>query len=201
MPAANPLRRSSMTRSRIMVEMLGSRASDTLVRSTYEIVYMISATGMIRSQRCCFIGSGNSPTSSKQRIGGPHESRRRACRGLVMARGRVVLATEKDEIVWGLEETGLGGVVPSVFGMAILEEFHDTGAGVVTVDEIGGPIEDERGRGGLDQPGRRDGRPRFRKSSRAASGARRVVLRRVRKCRCSRSRNVGGSKNKSPAPS
>ena len=37
-----------------MVEMLRSNASDMLVRSMYEIVYMISATGMIRSQRSDF---------------------------------------------------------------------------------------------------------------------------------------------------
>jgi hypothetical protein len=37
-----------------MDEILGSSASATFVRSTYEIVYMISATGMRRSQRCGF---------------------------------------------------------------------------------------------------------------------------------------------------
>jgi hypothetical protein len=37
-----------------MDEILGSSASATLVRSTYEIVYMMSATGMMRSQRCDF---------------------------------------------------------------------------------------------------------------------------------------------------
>ncbi len=39
---------------------LGSRASETLVRSIYEIVYMSSATGMMCSQRCCFIDGGRS---------------------------------------------------------------------------------------------------------------------------------------------
>lgn len=34
-----------------MEEMFGSNASDTFVRSTYEIVYMMRATGMMRSQR------------------------------------------------------------------------------------------------------------------------------------------------------
>ncbi len=36
-----------------MLEICGSSASETLVRSTYEIVYMINATGMMRSQRSC----------------------------------------------------------------------------------------------------------------------------------------------------
>ena len=43
--------RSSMSRSCIMDEIFGSSASETFVRSTYEIVYMTSATGMMRSQR------------------------------------------------------------------------------------------------------------------------------------------------------
>ena len=34
-----------------MLEIFGSSARDTLVRSTYEMVYMMSATGMMRSQR------------------------------------------------------------------------------------------------------------------------------------------------------
>ena len=34
------------------MEMSGSSARETFVRSTYEIVYMINATGMMRSQRC-----------------------------------------------------------------------------------------------------------------------------------------------------
>src|SRR5690242_20286656 len=55
MPAASPFIRSSMSRSFIMDEMSGSRASDTLVRSTYEMVYMTSATGIMRSQRCSVI--------------------------------------------------------------------------------------------------------------------------------------------------
>src|SRR5450432_1953238 len=46
-----------MIKSRIRFEIFGSRASETLVRSTYEIVYMISATGIMRSQRCWVIGS------------------------------------------------------------------------------------------------------------------------------------------------
>ena len=54
MPAAWPFSRSSMSRSFIMDEIWGSSASATFVRSTYEIVYMISATGMRRSQRCDF---------------------------------------------------------------------------------------------------------------------------------------------------
>jgi hypothetical protein len=37
-----------------MDEILGSSASATFVRSTYEIVYMMSATGMMRSQRWDF---------------------------------------------------------------------------------------------------------------------------------------------------
>ena len=41
-----------MRRSRIRWEMVGSRARETLVRSTYEMVYMIKATGMMRSHRC-----------------------------------------------------------------------------------------------------------------------------------------------------
>src|SRR5208282_2786759 len=56
MPAAWPFSRSSMSRSFIMDEIFGSSASATFVRSTYEIVYMISATGMRRSQRCGFTG-------------------------------------------------------------------------------------------------------------------------------------------------
>src|ERR1043166_496799 len=40
-----------MKRSLIIVDMFGSSASEMLVRSTYEMVYMISATGMMRSQR------------------------------------------------------------------------------------------------------------------------------------------------------
>jgi hypothetical protein len=43
-----------MSRSFIMDEILGSSASATFVRSTYEIVYMMSATGMMRSQRWDF---------------------------------------------------------------------------------------------------------------------------------------------------
>ena len=35
-----------------MVEIVGSRVREMFVRSTYEIVYMMSATGMMRSQRC-----------------------------------------------------------------------------------------------------------------------------------------------------
>jgi len=35
-----------------MLERVGSSARDTFVRSTYDMVYMIRATGMIRSQRC-----------------------------------------------------------------------------------------------------------------------------------------------------
>ena len=35
-----------------MDEILGSSASETFVRSTYEMVYMTSATGMMRSHRC-----------------------------------------------------------------------------------------------------------------------------------------------------
>src|ERR1043166_2330288 len=54
-PAAKPFFSSSMPRSRIMDEIRGSSARDTLVRSMYEIVYMMSATGMMRSQRCSFI--------------------------------------------------------------------------------------------------------------------------------------------------
>src|SRR6266850_5865466 len=50
-----------MKRSFIMVEIVGSSASETLVRSTYEIVYMISATGIMRSQRSAFIRSVQSP--------------------------------------------------------------------------------------------------------------------------------------------
>ena len=50
---------SSIFRNAIIGESFGSSASDTLVRSMYEIVYMISATGMMRSQRCSFI-SGES---------------------------------------------------------------------------------------------------------------------------------------------
>ena len=52
MPAAWPFSLSSMSRSFNIVEILGSSASATFVRSTYEIVYMMSATGMMRSQRC-----------------------------------------------------------------------------------------------------------------------------------------------------
>ena len=33
-------------------EIPGSNANETFVRSTYEIVYMTNATGMMRSQRC-----------------------------------------------------------------------------------------------------------------------------------------------------
>ena len=54
-PAASPFIRSSMCRSRIMVEILGSSERETLVRSTYAIEYMMTASGMMRSQRCCFI--------------------------------------------------------------------------------------------------------------------------------------------------
>ena len=35
-----------------MEEIFGSSASETFVRSTYEMVYMTSATGMMRSHRC-----------------------------------------------------------------------------------------------------------------------------------------------------
>ena len=38
-----------------MLEILGSSAREMLVRSTYEMVYMMSATGMMRSQRWCVI--------------------------------------------------------------------------------------------------------------------------------------------------
>src|SRR5678815_3815779 len=41
-----------MSKSFIMVEIVGSSVREMFVRSTYEIVYMMSATGMIRSQRC-----------------------------------------------------------------------------------------------------------------------------------------------------
>jgi hypothetical protein len=43
---------SFMPRSAMAEESDGSNARATLVRSMYEIVYMIKATGMMRSQRC-----------------------------------------------------------------------------------------------------------------------------------------------------
>jgi len=46
-----------MIKSFIMEEILGSKASAILVRSMYEMVYMISATGMMRTQRCSFMGA------------------------------------------------------------------------------------------------------------------------------------------------
>src|ERR1043166_8187291 len=57
-PAAKPFFSSSMPRSFIIEEMPGSSESETLVRSMYEIVYMMSATGMMRSQRSSFISGG-----------------------------------------------------------------------------------------------------------------------------------------------
>src|ERR1039458_1090943 len=45
-----------MRRSCNMDEILGSSASETFVRSTYEIVYIIRATGMMRNHRCGIIG-------------------------------------------------------------------------------------------------------------------------------------------------
>jgi hypothetical protein len=39
-----------------MDEIVGSSDSEMFVRSTYDMVYMTSATGIIRSQRRCVIG-------------------------------------------------------------------------------------------------------------------------------------------------
>jgi hypothetical protein len=47
---------SFIARSCIIDEIFGSKAKAILVRSMYEIVYMISATGMMRSQRWDFTG-------------------------------------------------------------------------------------------------------------------------------------------------
>ena len=38
-----------------MDDIFGSNASETFVRSTYEIVYITKATGMMRSHRCWII--------------------------------------------------------------------------------------------------------------------------------------------------
>src|ERR1035441_5666716 len=57
MPAASPFILSSMNRSFIMDEIEGSSDREIFVRSTYEMVYMTSATGIMRSQRRCVIGS------------------------------------------------------------------------------------------------------------------------------------------------
>ena len=42
-----------------MDEIVGSSASEMFVRSTYEMVYMTSATGIMRSQRRCVMASDN----------------------------------------------------------------------------------------------------------------------------------------------
>ena len=52
---ADPLEISSETLPEAQVRVRGTERLLTFVRSMYEMVYMISATGMMRSQRCSFI--------------------------------------------------------------------------------------------------------------------------------------------------
>ena len=86
-----------------MLEIFGSSAREMLVRSTYEMVYMMSATGMMRSQRWWVMGKwcwNRISSATKNFFAGP-------LRGGDTISVHVLIRTRKD--FWCDEEDGGSG--------------------------------------------------------------------------------------------